>query len=470
MRARSATKSIYHAGIQFAVRTVLFPYGVLMTTAEASRRLVPRAWPVWAALGTAAALVLTTIGVDVMVARRVARRTAEIVEDTQRSIELVDDLRQQAQTLSARAMTSRDVHAVRARIAVDAREYDPLAISPGERDEWNRLQNLLQRLEDSPADTHVKELAEINASIDRLVVINRRAAEAHARAIAKAHRSSIFADITVGAITLALFAAIALVLLRLQRRERGLIEEHIALLNERNRELDAFAARAAHDLRVPLNPIRGYADLLASGEEPVEEVREMALRIRQAVQRMNRTIDDMLELARAAKVDGGRASVGAVLQEALDEVRAELRDAEVRREVAAGEVACGPGVLALILRNLLGNAIKFRSRDRRLVVTISSRPDGDGVELIVADNGVGMDAESAEHAFEPGYRGRADREIPGHGLGLAIVERATRAVGGTCALSSIPDEGTRVIVRLPRAEWARQDAAPPAANRGNLSR
>jgi signal transduction histidine kinase len=73
------------------------------------------------------------------------------------------------------------------------------------------------------------------------------------------------------------------------------------------------------------------------------------------------------------------------------------------------------------------------------------------VEIAVEDNGVGMDPESARHAFEPFYRGVTDREIPGHGLGLAIVERTTRALGGTCELSSVPEQSTRIVVRIPRA-------------------
>src|SRR5438094_207834 len=79
---------------------------------------------------------------------------------------------------------------------------------------------------------------------------------------------------------------------------------------QRNRELDAFAGRAAHDLRGPLNPIRGYADLLmaAPGSEPPEEIREMASRIRIAVDRMARVVDDMLELSRAGRPPRGEAS------------------------------------------------------------------------------------------------------------------------------------------------------------------
>jgi two-component system sensor histidine kinase MprB len=73
------------------------------------------------------------------------------------------------------------------------------------------------------------------------------------------------------------------------------------------------------------------------------------------------------------------------------------------------------------------------------------------IELAIEDNGIGIDEESAEHAFEPYYRGRQDREVPGHGLGLAIVHRAAKALGGECHISRTAPEGTRITVSLPRA-------------------
>jgi signal transduction histidine kinase len=119
-------------------------------------------------------------------------------------------------------------------------------------------------------------------------------------------------------------------------------------------------------------------------------------------------------------------------------------------KLEAGRVACTEGVLGQILRNLLGNAIKFRARSRPLRIAIEACDAGAMVQLVVEDNGVGMDPESAKHAFEPFYRGQMDRELPGHGLGLAIVDRTARALGGTCELSSVVDHSTRIVVRLPR--------------------
>ncbi|HEY7954915.1 MAG TPA: ATP-binding protein [Polyangia bacterium] len=415
---------------------------------------IPSAWPVLAGLGGVILLVVALLGVDLVVARRTARRTAEIVENAQRSIEIVDDLRAQAQHLAAPGLTHGALVDLTQRIAADARAYDPTATSVEEREEWNRLQGKLARLERSAGGKDTADsawLAGIGQSIDRLVVINREAAHSQADAIRHVQNQAIVADASVGALTLLLVGGIVLLSLRILRRQRTLTARHIALVEERNRELDAFAARAAHDLRAPLNPIRGYADLLLAGDEPPEEIRQMASRIRLAVDRMARVVDDMLELSRAGRPASGKASPAEVGAQVLDELGPELRGAELHTELTDEKAACAPGVLAQILRNLLGNAVKFRSRQRPLAVRLSAAASPDAIEILVEDNGTGMDAESAMHAFEAYYRGPSEREVPGHGLGLAIVERAVRALGGRCSLSSTPDFGTRVTVRLPRA-------------------
>jgi signal transduction histidine kinase len=414
---------------------------------------IPRAWPVLAALAAVAALVAVMLGVDLVVARNVGRRTEEIVEGSQRSVELVDDLRAQAQRLAHAGNAPEETRRILAIIAADARDYDPLSHGPGEHEEWLRLQQMLAQLQsavESGAPPGELVLA-VGRSIDRIVAMNRDQSHDSAEEIRRLHRQAVLADASVGLVTLLLVSLIVIVLLRVLRRQRQLTARHIALVEERNRELDAFAGRAAHDLRGPLNPIRGYADLLMAGHEPPDEVRQMASRIRIAVDRMSRVVDDMLELSRAARPGQGEASLSQVAAEVIDELGAELKGVQVDNRLSDSRVACAPGVLASIVRNLVGNAIKFRSRQRTPEVHLTSRTENGAVELVVEDNGVGMDEESAAHAFEAHWRGRTDREVPGHGLGLAIVERATKAVGGSLVLTSAPDRGTRISVRLPRA-------------------
>ena len=407
-------------------------------------------WPAILGIGAVTLLIVGMIGLDVLFSQRQAATTANIVENVQRSMLLLNDMRATARRM---AETSDPAEFVRGRatIADLAAAYDPLATFTGEREEWTHLQRLLTELS-TPRTRPVAQIAdEIDKSVGDLVSIATAEGNSNLMSIGAAHRQALWSDIAVGAGVLTIVALISVWLLRVLARQRRLVDEHVHVLSERNSELEAFAARAAHDLRSPLNPIRGYADLILEAKGLPDEVPAMAQRIRRAVDRMARVVDDMLALSTSGRPPKGESTPAVVVGHVVEDMGAELHDVTVATEVAPGRVACADSVLGQILRNLIGNAIKFRSRTRPVRIRIESKELGDSVEIAVEDNGVGMEAESAKHAFEPFYRGHSDRELPGHGLGLAIVDRTVRALGGTCQLQSIPDHGTRIVVRLPRA-------------------
>lgn len=413
---------------------------------------VPAAWPALVALAIVVVLSIGTLAVDLYVDDQTADTTAQLTENSLRSVALADDLRYQAYRLSVANLTPDQIASIAEQIDSDARAYNPLATSIGEAAEWQRLQGLLAHLRhEQPLPTTgsgATLISEIETSIARLVEINQQQARRDATSIGSAHRSGLFLDAIVGAATVALVALVALLLLRALRRQRALLRVHLASLGERNRELNAFAARTAHDLKGPLSPLKGYADLLSLRDEP--EVREIARGIGRAAERMNGIIEDLLELSVHGKPAAGQVLVTPVVLELLDELRAELRDAEVKLELGDCTTACSAATLSQILRNLIVNAAKYRSPSRRLLLRLEARRATDHVELAIADNGLGMDPVTAAHAFEPLYRAPGSSS-PGHGLGLAIVKRTVTAIGGTVDLTSQPGDGTRVTVRVPAA-------------------
>jgi two-component system, OmpR family, sensor kinase len=413
---------------------------------------VPGAWPAIVALAVVVVLSISTLGVDLVVDQRTADTTARLTENSLRSIALADDLRYQAYRLTTANLTPDQIQSIAEQIDSDARAYDPLATSPGEAAEWMRLQALLAHLRhEQPlpsTGSSATLVSEIENSIAKLVQINQGAARADASSISAAHRGGLYVDAVVGAITVIVAALVVLALLRALRRQRALLRVHLASLGERNRELNAFAGRTAHDLKGPLSPLKGYADLLSLRDEP--EVREVAKRISRATERMNGIIEDLLELSVHGKPPAGQVTVTPVVLELLDELRGDLREVEVKLELGECTTACSAGTLAQVLRNLITNALKYRSPERRLLLRIEARRASEQVELAVSDNGIGMDGETTAHAFEPLYRGPGSSS-PGHGLGLAIVKRTVTAIGGTVDLASNKGEGTRVTVRVPAA-------------------
>src|SRR5262249_23712720 len=133
--------------------------------------------------------------------------------------------------------------------------------------------------------------------------------------------------------------------------------------------------------------------------------------------------------------------------------------AELVVQLQEATVACAPEVLGQILRNVIGNALKYRAPERPCRLEISNRMDTSWVTLEVVDNGQGMDAGGGRRAFGPFFRGTS--EGAGHGLGLAIVDSYVRALGGSVHLRSEPGVGTRVSVRLPRTATGAEDILDP---------
>ena len=420
---------------------------------EDPRPVLLSSWPVLVGLGLVTLLIIGMLGLDVFFSQQESRRTTDIVENSQRSITLLNNIRDHAKRLAATSSEPEIDQLVRA-IDEDARDYDPLATFQGEREEWTHLQGLLRELSANPTNREraapVVE-AEVDRSIDSLLAINFLEGSSNVAAIRAAHRQAVWSDAAVGGIVLATVALISAWLLRVLGRQRRIIVERVRFLNEKNSELEAFAGRAAHDLRSPMNPIRGYTDLILESPGLPDDIRGMAQRIHRAVGRMTSVVDNMLALSTSGRPPVGHSSSALAVERLVEEMGAELQGVDISTNLRAGRVACTEEVLAQILRNLIGNATKFRAHDRPLRITIETRDVGSMIEIAIEDNGLGMDAESAQHAFEPFYRGQMDRELPGHGLGLAIVDRTTRALGGTCELSSVLDHSTRIVVRLPRA-------------------
>ena len=232
------------------------------------------------------------------------------------------------------------------------------------------------------------------------------------------------------------------------REQRRLLALHLAALDDKATELEAFAARVSHDLKGPLGTLRAYSDVLSIHD--AGDVRDVGARMRRGVDRLVGIVDDLLALSVEGRPRPGLVDVAPIVREVLDELARDLAGADVAIAVGDVATACSAGVLAQVLRNLVSNAIKFRSPERDLALRIEARPSArDHVEIVVADNGAGMDEAAVARAFEPHFR--ASDSAPGHGLGLSIVERAVQSIGGSVTLRSAPGEGTWVVVSLPAA-------------------
>jgi signal transduction histidine kinase len=220
-----------------------------------------------------------------------------------------------------------------------------------------------------------------------------------------------------------------------------------------------FAARVAHDLLSPLAAV-STALALNAREVTTDAARTRAERGISALNRVRQIVDGLLTFARAAgRVDAGaRAVVNDVLRETLEELRpqAEERGVELRCEaVPPSEVACSDAILAVVVSNLVRNAIKFMDDTSRPLVTIRTSERLGRVRFEVEDSGPGLPPELHTSAFEPYFRGATSE--PGLGLGLATVKRLVEAHHGRVGFEPAPARGSVFWFELP---VARPTAAP----------
>jgi len=227
-------------------------------------------------------------------------------------------------------------------------------------------------------------------------------------------------------------------------------------LQRSNAELARFAAVAAHDLREPLRSISGFSGLLRErhGATLEPQAREYLHHVETAAASMQRLIDELLALARAgdaapaAEVVDIRDAVGRILVEL--QVAVSDRDAEVSVEIPAEtRVSASRNDVDAVLRNLLGNALKFS--DGRPTVTVRREQVGHDWRIWIEDHGIGIPDPELPRIFEPFHRLHAAAEHPGNGLGLAICQRVIVRNGGGIGVDSTVGGGSRFWFSLPRA-------------------
>lgn len=222
-----------------------------------------------------------------------------------------------------------------------------------------------------------------------------------------------------------------------------------------NADLAQFASMASHDLQAPLRKAAAFAELVREslGGRLNAADGELLTRLLRSLEGMRELVDGLLSLARASTGDAARERVD--LTRLAAEVRGDLEPA-LSRDRGVVEIGPLPGVEAdprlmrQLLRNLIGNAVKFRRPGvpPRVRVSGLTRPDG-GREILVEDEGIGFDPREAGRLFQPFQRLHGPGEFPGHGMGLAICRRIVGRYGGTIAAESEIGRGTRIRVAFP---------------------
>ena len=217
-----------------------------------------------------------------------------------------------------------------------------------------------------------------------------------------------------------------------------------------------FTSNISHELKTPLTSISGFAELISCGMADGEQARHFADNIMRESERLIALVGDIIRLT---QLDGGEIpydEVDVELLEVASSVTERLDNVASAAGVSlsvTGEPAYLRGswrIVEEIVYNLTDNGIKYNRHGGRVVISVSTSPDGSAT-LTVSDNGIGIPEDMQDRVFERFYRvdKSHSRNIGGTGLGLSIVKHAVAYHKGQISLSSEEGVGTEITVKFP---------------------
>lgn len=250
------------------------------------------------------------------------------------------------------------------------------------------------------------------------------------------------------------------------------VEERTAELASAVRELETFAYTVSHDLKAPLRAIDGYSHLLVEevGRTLDGRARDYLERVRNGARRMGDLIDALLAYSRVERrtLQPETIPLAECVRTALGHLQEEVSStgASVAISVDGLVARADREGLSIVLRNLLGNALKFRKGAEAPRIEIGGESSGGVCRFWVRDHGIGFDAVYGEKIFEIFQRLHRQEEYPGTGIGLALVRKAVERMGGSIRAESEPGHGATFFVELPGvANGKAPGAGAPGAER-----
>lgn len=250
-----------------------------------------------------------------------------------------------------------------------------------------------------------------------------------------------------------------------RKRAEERLKRHADELEKRNQELQVFAYVASHDLQEPLRKIEAFGGRLKKkySEKIGPDGQQYLDRMDDAARRMRQLIEDLLAYSRVT--DRGGEFESCDLNEVLEGVLSdlEIRISETGATIEADPlptISAAPILMRQLLQNIIGNSLKFLAEDRAPITRIKCRdyrlehPDNPrkslpGIEIEIADNGIGFEQKYADQIFGIFQRLHGRTEFDGTGIGLATCRRIVERHGGDVEAVGRPGEGATFLIRLP---------------------
>ncbi|MGE5394120.1 MAG: ATP-binding protein [Candidatus Saccharibacteria bacterium] len=221
----------------------------------------------------------------------------------------------------------------------------------------------------------------------------------------------------------------------------------------------SFVSNASHELRTPFTSIIGQIEVALLNPRTNEEYKEILKSILEDIKNLNELSNGLLDLAKASSDISGILLRQLRIDEVLWETRTELskRKKDYNISIHFNEsledendliVLANHHLLKIALVNVMDNACKY-SPDHAVNVLLSRKERH--VEILFADNGMGIDPADLEKILQPFFRAKNARNIYGNGLGLSLTDKIIHLHRGTIQIESQLNQGTRVVISLPCA-------------------
>lgn len=223
-------------------------------------------------------------------------------------------------------------------------------------------------------------------------------------------------------------------------------------------QMERFNYIASHDLREPIRTVQTYCEMLRMDLPELDQEAEADMQfIESATTRMGVLVDDLLLYSRnrSQSISPDRLCLQSVLKELVQDHGALISKSKACITFEGlHEVYADNEQVRHVLRNLLTNGIKYHRASGQVCLNISSRMQGDWVEIQFEDNGIGIDAQYHESIFEPFKRLHNESEFKGTGIGLSVVAESVRRHGGNIAVESVLGRGSKFVLWLPSSAAA----------------
>lgn len=236
-----------------------------------------------------------------------------------------------------------------------------------------------------------------------------------------------------------------------QRQAEQAARNSLSELERSNRELEAFASVAAHDLSAPLRVVVGYAEMLSHQQSQLDPAFvDLLDKVTRTSRRLQAQVDGLMRLARTEPADlcTGNYDARGLLEEALESIGQEASSRGARVHIGPlPMVNCNAAGIVQVFQNLLGNGIKYGG-DHPLV-EIDALREEQGWRFSVRDRGIGLRGEELNRLFELFERGGSPARAPGAGIGLAVCKRIIDEHAGRIWCNPRPGGGTEFHFTLP---------------------